>query len=203
MGLILDISSYNGVIDWREVFAKNDISKVILRATTKNNELDTRFIQNLNGILEVNAGCPIDCYKFSYAKTYADANLESKRLLHELKKSGVANFLNNVWIDIEDVGGIEWTSRQCDEVISAYEDVFEVYTCDLTLGIYANYHYFKNIIPKWGADAIDNIWLARWTDKDSFGDISPFKPFMWQYSNKGKVAGIPTAVDLSRYVNNI
>lgn len=198
MGLILDISSYNGVIDWQEVFAKNDISKVVLRSTTKNGNLDTRFIQNLNGILENSGSCVIDAYKFSYAKNYGQASVEAKRILRTLAENGCVNFVSRIWQDIEDVGGQEWTTAQCEEVISAYEDVFDRYS-DISLGIYANYHYVKNILPKW---FVKSVWLARWTSAESFGDISPFKAAMWQYTNKGKVAGIPTAVDLSRYVDN-
>lgn len=198
MGLILDISSYNGVIDWHEVFAKNDISKVVLRSTTKNGNLDTRFIQNLNGILENSGSCVIDAYKFSYAKNYGQASVEVKRILRTLAEYGCTNFITRLWLDIEDIGGQEWTTSQCEEVISAYEDVLDRYS-DIALGIYANYHYAKNILPKWFAKS---IWLARWTTAESYGDISPFKAVQWQYTNKGKVAGIPTAVDLSRYVDN-
>lgn len=197
MGLTIDISSYNGAIDWQEVFEKNDIEKVILRVTTKNGNLDVRFIQNLNGVLLNSTSCLIDIYKFSYAKNYGEAVVEAKRILRELAAHGLQNFINRLWLDIEDVGGVEWTTTQCEEVICAYEDVLYSYS-DLNLGIYANYHYAKNILPKW---LVKNIWLARWTNAEDYGEV-PMNVVLWQYTNKGKVAGIPTSVDLSRYVEN-
>ena len=44
--MYLDISSNQGVIDWKELSKYDDINGIILRATTKNGKLDTRTKEN-------------------------------------------------------------------------------------------------------------------------------------------------------------
>ena len=73
--MYLDISSNQGKIDWQEMREKEfNINGIILRATTKNNKLDVRLVENYNGILhnmsDINE---LSVYKFSYARDYITA----------------------------------------------------------------------------------------------------------------------------------
>ena len=62
--------------------------------------------------------------------------------------------------------------------------------------LYTNYDYLKRIIdPIWYKLP---VWLARWSN--AMGDTMGANIVLWQYSNKGKIAGIGTDVDLSRKV---
>lgn len=193
--MIIDISSYNGKIDFAEMAQNEEIERVILRGTTKNGNLDTRFIENMNGILtELNDNVAIDVYKFSYARNHADAVVEIIGLLENLKTHGVLKMINNIWLDIEPFDNREHTTGECSAIIAAYVEICRIYGVEF--GIYCNYSYLKNIVPKWAQDY--KFWVARWGG--SMGKCEPFNVVMWQYTNKGQCAGIAGDVDLSRYV---
>lgn len=193
--MIIDISSYNGKIDFEEMSKEEKIEAVILRATTKNGELDTRFIENINGIMKcLPSGVPIECYKFSYARDFANATVEALNLIGKLKLSGTLAFIERIWLDLEKWGDRDYTQDEAAEVIAAYSGVCHEYS--IPFGIYCNYDYLKRIIPRWAA--IFNIWLARWSH--SMGEVEPFKILYWQYDNSGRCAGIKGNVDLSRAV---
>ena len=193
--MIIDISSYNGKIDFKLMQEQEKIERVILRGTTRNGELDTRFIENINGALaELPTDVEIDVYKFSYARTYADAVVEAYNLISKLKCAGVRSLIGKIWLDLEKWDDRDYTYKEAGEVIAAYADVCRSY--DLPFGIYCNYNYLTCILPKW--TQIFPIWLARWNSK--MGNVEPFKVEIWQYTNKGQCAGIKGDVDLSKGV---
>lgn len=193
--MIIDISSYNGKIDFKTMCENETIERVILRTTTKNGKLDTRFIENLNGALaHLNDDVPIDGYKFTYARSYDAAIIEAFETFEELADKGLLKFLNTFWLDIEAHDGGDYNQYEAASVIAAYALVCPYF--GVKLGIYCNYNYLKNIVPKWAK--IFDVWLARWGG--SMGKCEPFNVVMWQYSNKGSCEGIAGDVDVSRYV---
>ena len=191
--MIIDISSYNGTIDFDTLMKKNDIECIIMRSTCKNGEPDTALAANISRLRKVNDSVPIDFYKFTYAKNYADALLEATELLFTLTAMLLLHVPDVIYLDIEPVNGKVHTPREIAEIIAAYMFIFE--RQGIPLGIYCSYSYLKNM-PNWAHDF--PFWVARWNDK--LGDISDFNVKMWQYSDKGNVAGINGPVDLSRYV---
>lgn len=194
--MIIDLSSYNGKIDFEKVNKAANIERVILRGTTRNGNLDTRFIENLNGAMKsLPDDCIIDAYKFSYARTYANAALECTQLLETLRGAGAITFIEHLWLDLEPFDDKSHSMQECAEIIAAYSNVCDIN--DIWLGIYCNYSYAKSVIPKWAARF--PLWLARWTSGE-MGDVSPFKPVLWQYTSKGNVDGIIGNVDISRAV---
>lgn len=195
--MILDISSYNGDIDFDLLMGSGEVERFILRSTIKSGDFDCKFLSNLNAIIKCNPNIPIDCYKFTYARNYNEAAMEAFELVQMLKASGVSREISYLWLDIEPVNGHVHTMRECAEIIAAYAIVCREYA--IAFGIYCNYSYAKGVIPKWAKNF--PMWLARWTDGD-MGDVSPFDVFMWQYTSKGRVPGIEGVVDLSRYVGS-
>ena len=198
--MIIDISSYNGKIDWATVAAEANVNRIIHRGTTKNGTLDGRLIENVKGIAKAYFNKPyptLDVYKFSYARSYDAAVVEAYNLIKMLRIKGVSNIFYALWLDLEDFDGRSHTTAECAAVIAAYESVCAQF--EIKFGIYCNYNYVRNILPKWAAN--DHIWLAKWSD--NIGDLGEFKSntVLWQYTTKGKVPGIPNATDLSREVN--
>ena len=193
--MIIDISSYNGKIDYDLLRQGEKIERVILRATTKNGELDGRFIENLNGIItKLDTDVIIDAYKFSYSRDYVNATLEAYELIARLKQAGAIQFINILWLDLEAWGGRDYLYKEAGEVIAAYANVCAQF--GVKFGIYCNYYYLLSIVPKWAK--IWPFWVARWSSK--LGDVSEYNVKLWQYSNKGQLAGIKGNVDLSRVV---
>lgn len=191
--MIIDISSYNGNIDFDTLLKENDIERIIMRSTCKNGEPDSALAANISRLRKVDDSIPIDFYKFTYAKNFTDAVLEASELIFTLKSMLLWRIPDILYLDIEPVNGRVQTPREIAEIIAGYVSVFERY--EISLGIYCSYSYLKNM-PIWTHDM--SFWVARWND--TLGDISDFNVRMWQYSDKGSLAGINGAVDLSRYV---
>ena len=193
--MYLDISSYNGDINWRTVADSAEVDGVILRSTTSGGNLDVRAIQNYNGILQNLPDVDeLSFYKFTYANAYVAARLECRTTLTKLKAAGL--HFDYLYLDIEGHGGKDYTTMQANEVILGYLDEMKLWNVDNLLRLYFNYNYLKNIIdPVWRSMP---IWLARYND--SMGDIFGANVKLWQYTSNGKIAGITGNVDVSRVV---
>ena len=194
--MIIDISSYNGTIDFDTLIRENDIERVIMRSTLKTGAPDSALSANISRLRKADTLIPIDFYKFTYARNYADAVLEATDLLYTLKSMLLLNIPEFIYLDIEPVNGKAHTAKEIAEIIAGYLSVFERY--EIPLGIYCSYSYLVNM-PVWSREL--SFWVARWNS--TLGDIYEFDGFdvkMWQYSDKGNIAGINGPVDLSRYV---
>lgn len=196
--MIIDISSNNGVIDWREV-VKQDIQRVIFRSTTRNNKFDTRFIDNLNAYLAESEGAGhFELYKFSYARTYGEAMSEALVLFQRLKSANIFMLTNKLWLDLEKWGDRDYYQKEANDVILAYSFACKVYGYEL--GIYCSHSYLNNVLPDWVADAKIPLWVARWNNY--LGSVKPYNVELWQYTSKGSVKGINGNVDLSKKVTS-
>ena len=193
--MIIDISAYNGDINFNELFANNDIQRVILRATVSSGAPDSKLAKNVDGILKANKDIPMDCYKFTYATDYASAEMEAIELIFVLRSMNLLNIFERFWLDIEPRQSHIHSKEEANAIIAAYTHVFKSF--GLELGIYCNISYLKNIIPDWCHTL--PFWVARWNTV--LGDTGHFNVYYWQYSDKGELAGINGPVDLSRYVN--
>ena len=194
--MYLDISSSQGFIDWQAVKTNEGINGVILRATTKNNLLDVRTIQNYNGILHNMSDVDeISVYKFSYARDYIGARVECRKCLDELKGHGV--HFDYFYLDLEGWGGRDYTRDESNAVILAYMDELRFNGDFSKIRLYFNYNYLKNIIdPIWRQIP---LWLARYNA--TMGDTFGANIVLWQYTSTGHVNGIIGNVDISREVN--
>ena len=194
--MYLDISSNQGVINWQAVKTNEGINGVILRATTKNNLLDVRTIQNYNGILHNMSDVDeISVYKFSYARDYLGARVECRKCLDELKGHGV--HFDFFYLDLEGWGGRDYTREESNAVILGYMDELRFNGDFSKFRLYFNYNYLKNIIdPIWRQIP---LWLARYNA--TMGDTFGANVVLWQYTSTGHVNGIIGNVDISREVN--
>ena len=196
--MILDVSSNQGKIDWAKV-SKQDVTRVILRSTTKNGKLDTRTLENYNGILQNMNGKlqTVDFYKFSYIRTYSAARFEALQALWLLEHSGIRlEVMDYFFLDLEAWGGRDYTSEEAGNVILGYKD-----TCDIMgvkMGIYANYNYVRNIIPREFSNF--PLWIARYNS--TLGNVMPWHPMFWQYTSTGHVDGIQGNVDISKEIGH-
>ncbi len=193
--MYLDISSNQGAIDWKVVKTNEGINGVILRATTQNNKLDVRTIENYNGILHNMSDIDeISVYKFSYAHDYTNARIECRKCLDELNKHGV--HFDFFYLDLEKWGGMDYSREEANAVILGYMDELRFNGDFSKFRLYFNYNYLKNIIdPIWREIP---IWLARYNA--TMGDTFGANIVLWQYTSTGHVNGINGNVDISREV---
>lgn len=191
MSKIIDVSAYQGAIDWKQ--AAQEIDGAILRTTTQNGKLDTRFMENLNGALQ-NSVKTIDGYKFAYTRDYIPAYVEACKTLDLLDYHGALSFLRYFFLDLEAWDGRDYTKQEADAVIKGYRDACQDF--DVKFGLYFNWNYAKNIVDNYWRYL--PLWIARYNS--SLGDVSPWSPILWQYTSTGTIAGIKGNVDISKEI---
>lgn len=193
--MYIDVSEYQGLIDWKRVHDENDVKGIILRATTRNGKLDKRLIRNYNAILTSCSDVKeLSVYKFSYSRTYAGARVEAANVLSTLHQNEIK--FDYFYLDLEKFDDKDYTPDEAAQVILAYCDAFRNAGIKDKLRLYFNKNYLDNIIPTNFKHM--PIWLARYNSV--MGDVKGANVVLWQYTSTGKVNGISGNVDLSKEV---
>lgn len=187
----IDVSSYQGKPDWAKV-KKAGIDFAILRIHQKNGP-DVSFEHNYKGC-KTNA-IPVGGYKYSYALTPAQALEEAEDTLSVLAGRG---------LDFPVFYDLEWNSqRKLGK--AAVEKIAETFLnrikkAGYKVGIYCNVDWYQNVLTA-KLKSYD-LWLARYPANDDGTVQTRLKPEQgigWQYSSKGKVAGISGNVDMDLF----
>ena len=189
----VDVSSYQGKIDW-EAVADDDIDFAMIRILTgkgtSNLSVDSRFESNYRNARA--AGIKVGVYRYSYATTKSGARREVEQILEVLDGRKLDY---PIVLDMEDSSVLNGTSREKrTEIILEYKKRVE--EAGYKFALYANKDWLENHIQSKALDGVD-IWLARWRSLSSGpGYNGAGNLTMWQYSSKGSVNGISGAVDL-------
>lgn len=188
---ILDVSRWQGTIDWDAVKASGKVDGVMIRALgSKGGKpyLDPQFERNYAGATA--AGLPAGVYYYNAARTRAQADAE----LAALRKALTGKTLGlPVAVDIEDSTLTALGKQALTDIVAHCLSVVESW------GVYAMLYtglYFGQTNLYMGGAALKpyDVWLAAYR-KDK---PSPGWPFgMWQYTAEGTVPGISGPVDLS------
>ena len=185
----VDVSSYQGKPDWTKV-KKAGIEFAILRIHQKNGP-DTSFEHNYKGC--VANKIPVGGYKYSYALTEAEGLTEAEETLAVLAGRE---------LDFPVFYDLEW-EKQRKLGKEAVEKIAVTFLERITksgyrVGIYCNVDWYQNVLST-KLKSYD-LWLARYPAKDDGSVQMRLKPEVgigWQYSSKGKVAGISGNVDMN------
>lgn len=195
----IDVSSYQGIIDWKKVKAEG-VGSAILKIIRKDLKPDTRFEENYKGC--INANVPIQgVYNYTYATTVAKAKSDAQRVVEVL--NGRKLF---VWLDYEDAT-LPKSSLAAD-IINAYGDV--ITGAGLPFGIYFGLSYYNSYLKKFWAKIRPEYkvcWVARYPStkemRVSDNPMASKKPtvdgtlFGWQYTSECRVNGISGRCDMS------
>ena len=194
---IVDVSSYQGIIDWRQVKASG-VDGAILKIIRKDLNPDKQFENNWRGCAA--AGVPVvGVYNYSYATTPAKARTDAERVVSILSGRKV-----KVWIDVEDKIQ-KGLGRMLVDIIKAYQAVIEA--AGLEFGVYTGISFYNSYI-KWYSDLINcRFWVARYPSSKKM-NVSSMpaagkKPIIkhimegWQFTSKAAVPGIIGDVDLN------
>lgn len=195
---ILDVSRYQGVIDWDAVVKSGLIDGVMLKTVSTNRSLSSRadglyidptFERNYAECQRV--GLPVGVYYYTYAltKEMADAELSMLKKALQGKTLGLP-----VAVDVED-NKLAALSRQDLTDLTAYQ-LKTVESWGLYAMLYTYTSFAKSRLYMTGAALKPfDVWLADYTGKTPAVD---FAYGMHQYTSKGAVPGIKDGVDLSR-----
>ena len=182
----IDVSVYQGDIDWAQVKAAGIYAAVIRAGYGRYIEQeDLKFRQNYTNARD--AGMPVGVYWYSYAKTPEQAQLEADICLQVLGDRALQMplYMDQEWAD---------TPAACRTACAvAFLDRIRERHAGL-VGYYTYTSYFASVdVPTIQAHA-DTIWLADY--RQSYDKTIPRD--MHQYSSSGTVPGISGRVDMNR-----
>lgn len=187
----IDVSRHNGTIDWNAVKASG-VDYVIIRCGYRGSSTgalieDQNFKSNIKGATA--AGLKVGVYVFSQAVDEVEAVKEASLAVSLVKGYNLAY---PIFIDTEASGGradkIDKATRTA--VVNAFCQT--VASAGYKPGIYASKSWFEDKLSM-GSVASCKIWLAQYASSPTYKG----KYDMWQYSDKGKISGISTNVDLN------
>lgn len=189
---IIDVSNYQGNIDWKMVKA-DGVEGVIIRAGWGKGNVDPKFKKNIDGAISV--GMNVGIYWFSYAYTVDMAKKEVEycdKVINPWK----ACINLPVFFDWE-YDSMNWAKKNGVTPGKQLITDMNLAFCDgiaklgYKSGYYLNQDYSKNYIDESKLKA-HKRWFAKYTvveQKDCY---------LWQYSSKGRVAGINGNVDMDK-----
>lgn len=193
----IDVSCYNGKIDWKKVKAAG-IQFAILKVVNKSLKPDSMFETNYKGCND--NGIPvIGVYNYSYATDTTKARADAKQVLKVLNGRKTT-----VWLDVEDECQMNLKKGKLVEIINAYAEVILKGGC--SFGIYTGESEYNNLMKPYGMPAY-KMWIARYGKDNGKMDLKyqPHVPNLagWQYTSKGKVNGIQGDVDMNVWYDEL
>jgi len=191
----IDVSKYQGSIDWDKVKNSGMVDFAILRAGIRGYSEgalmeDDTLQDNLKGATE--AGIPIGIYFFTQATTNAEA-VEEAQYAMELVKDYDLEY--PIYVDVEAVAkdtartSILTSAERTDFAITFMETVK---AAGYKTGIYGNLKSYMLMLDMARLEDYDK-WFADYDLPIYF----PYEYNMLQYSESGRISGIPEAVDLN------
>lgn len=180
----IDVSEWQGVIDWEAVKASGKVDFAILRAGIGRyaNQVDKQFYRNYSECKRL--GIPIGAYWYSYATSEAEAKQEAQACLEVLSGK---SFEYPVYYDIEEKTTLG--TGKVDAIITAFCKSLEASK------VFAGLYMSRSPLNAYVSASVRNrfaLWVAEYGSKCNYSGSYG----MWQYSSEGKIAGISGNVDL-------
>lgn len=182
--IIADISKWQGDINWAKASKKLDLA--IIRTQHGSTEEDTYHKKNETEAKKY--GVPFGVYAFSLAESSSDAKTEANNFYNRADKNALFYV-----IDVEKNTSTSGESMRT--ITNAYMKQLRTKT-DKKIGLYIAHHLYKSF--NLDTTKADFVWIPRYsTTKPDFSYD------LWQYTDKGRIDGINTNVDLNRLNPNL
>ena len=178
----IDVSTFNGEIDWEQVWTESDIDYAIIRCGYGNDFEDQDDAQWERNVSEcTRLGIPFGVYIYSYALDIEEALSEAEHVLRLIE--GYELQLP-VYFDLEDE---KYTGSLSNEEIADIAEVFcnRIQECGYEVGIYANLNWFRNRLTDSRFDQWEK-WVAQYNNQCDYEGTYG----MWQCTDSGSVPGI-------------
>lgn len=190
----IDVSSYQGWIDWQAV-AESPVDFAIIRVGYRgytDGELnqDDYFQYNIDAATE--AGLDVGVYFFSQALTPDEAEEEANMVLKLVKGYDLACPVFYDWEPIDHAEARTDTISASEVTACAAAFCETVAEKGYEAGVYFN---LTNAVERFHLYELKDysFWLAEYQDSPSY----PFAVDYWQYTDSGEISGIDTAVDVN------
>ncbi|MBQ3792721.1 MAG: hypothetical protein II798_00325 [Lachnospiraceae bacterium] len=177
----IDVSKYNGGIDWGSV-AASGVSYTFIKVGSTKSGVDPRFAENITNAQA--CGVRTGVYIYSYAHSVEEAINEANLVLQWIEPYNV-NF--PIAFDIEDRSQAGIDPNTFTEMCNQFCDV--IASAGYTPIVYTYRNFFRaHVTPNLRYD----YWIAQYA-----GACDVPGHAIWQYSSNGSVAGVPSRVDMN------
>ena len=183
----IDVSRYQGSINWPQVAAGGQQFAIIRLGSSNNGGLyvDPYFLQNVNGAHA--SGLRVGAYYYTYARSHSAVADELSLFLNVLEGLQLEY---PVFVDVEDSSLTSVGRAQLTNLVRYAMDIL------YQRGWYAGWYSYTNFILSYlnAAELAEYpLWLADYRSQPGYtGTYS-----MWQYSATGNVSGVTGACDLN------
>ena len=190
---VIDVSYYQGIIDWDKFASDSDCYGVILRLGYYDT-LDKMFERNINEIKRLNI--PYGIYLFSYATTLNGALKEMNFTNQMINKYNIEPTLG-IYYDIESWNTKSSSSNNISK--EKYDSIVQLFINGVSnyvsykykVKVYSGRWYAMNRLGSIAKSYVD--WVAEYNSTCKYDSNYS----MWQYTSKGSIPGINGNVDIS------
>ena len=200
----IDVARYQGTIDWAQVAASGidfAMVRVGYRADTSREIVaDTNAKYNMQEAQK--NGIKVGVYFFSTATTTEEAKAEADWVADYISQYQITYPVAYDCEGFDQPSSAQYNLTNAERTDIAIAFLQEIYSRDYTPMFYASMGELTND-AKWDTSRIEStyrIWVSQYpatpypeTAKSSYGGTHA----MWQYTNRGTVAGINRAVDVN------
>ena len=191
----IDVSKWNGEIDWEKVKAAG-VEFAIVRAGYRGSKTgslveDPLFKANMKGAAA--NGIPVGVYFFTQAVDEVEAVEEASAVIQLVREYELEL---PIFIDTEGAGGngradgldVATRTLVCEAFCRTVENA------GYEAGVYASHWWYLNMVQ---VEPLEKyfIWLAEYKSETKY----PRKYGMWQYTSKGQIDGIAGNVDMNLF----
>lgn len=189
MRKLIDVSSYNGVVDWKKAKSYG-CQGAILKIIRKDLNRDKKFNENFAVCNKNKIGWGV--YNYSYATTATKAKSDMELVCDILDKIDKTHFVYGVWFDIEDKVQASLSKAKIAAIINAAQQVVE--ERGYLFGVYTGMSYYNEHIDR-KLVKCNNWWIARYYRGDARMQIAtnPNEKYKlttaniaWQYTSSGR-----------------
>ena len=206
MRKLVDVSSYNGAVDWKKAKGYG-CEGAILKIIRKDLNRDKKFNENYTACNENEIDWGV--YNYSYATTATKAKSDMELVCDILDKIDKTHFEYGVWFDIEDKVQAALNKAKIAEIINAAQEVVE--SRGYVFGVYTGKSYYEEHIDR-KLVKCNNWWIARYYQGDKRMQIATNpdeekKPaaanIAWQYTSKGRFPKIISSGNSGNFDLNV
>lgn len=206
MKKIVDVSSYNGTVDWKKAKAYG-CQGAILKIIRKDLKIDNGFNRNYQACNDNEIDWGV--YNYSYATTATKAKSDMELVCDILDKIDKECFTYGVWFDLEDKVQASLSKAKIAEIINAAQTVVE--SRGYKFGVYTGMSYYAEHIDR-KLVKCSNWWIARYYNSNKRMQIATApdqekKPvtanIAWQYTSKGRFPKIVSTGNSGNFDFNI
>ena len=187
---VIDVSEYQGYIDWNTVISQGGVDGVILRIAAGCEKEDTMLARNIAELQRL--GIPYGIYIYSYAENYNEGVLYANFTLEMIRKYNMNPTLG-IFLDLERNGITDYMGTyEYEQVVRGFMDtmnnngygsITKIYTYKDYADTVLNSDYLRSLIA----------WVAQYNHYCNYSGSY----IGWQYSSTETVSGIAGNVDVS------